>query len=487
MKIGFVCCAAFVALCWAMTQMAGATETGLVVATIAPEEDPLANPGFEGDFSYRHDPYTDIWAGELSVADGWDLWYDNSQECPDYDPDCNPQSYNRRPEYKRETNLERVRSGESAQKFFTTYGTHTAGLYQKLDVDPDSWVQFSIWVMAWSSNKDITDHSFIPGPYAVSVGIDPTGGESWEAPEIQWSVPITRHDEWVYLEVAAHTVSGSISVWTRATQHDPVKHNDSYWDDAELVVLDEPPTPTPTPTATRTPAPTPQPTPDGYEPPTCASWHTAFEDGFEGSSLDGWDRDPADGSVSIQGGALRLANGTAVGEHFPVVWLLQPLPGTGDMRVSFRFAFTDATGYGTTIGIGSQVYAGERSLAGSPDPPGIEDILRVHHRDGEYSIELLGQTAWVGTPGDETWHTVDLELREATFILSLDGVEQARGTSLWRPQTLFAGNPVIVWDRSYWTEVSLDNVHVRRCDVPLVLPCVMNRHTVAEPPVRPDR
>ena len=39
----------------------------------------LVNPGFEDGYSYRPDPYAP-WEGtkgELEVANGWELWYDN--------------------------------------------------------------------------------------------------------------------------------------------------------------------------------------------------------------------------------------------------------------------------------------------------------------------------------------------------------------------------------------------------------------------------
>ena len=71
----------------------------------------------------------------------------------------------------------------------------------------------------------------------MTVGIDPTGGTDWRSGDIIWRNAITRHDQWVYLELEAYTSSGEISVWTRGSQVWPVKHNDSYWDDAQLEVL----------------------------------------------------------------------------------------------------------------------------------------------------------------------------------------------------------------------------------------------------------
>ncbi len=446
----------------------------------------LENGDFEGAFSYRHDPYTGVWAGELEVADGWELWYNNDQSCPDYDPNCNPLSYNRRPEYKPEQGTARVRSGAKAHKFFTTYGTHEAGLYQIVEVEPGSWVRFSAWVWAWSSQKDIPAHSFQDGSYASSLGIDPTGGSDWTSDDIIWAEPVVKHDQWVHLTLDAYTASGKLSVWIRGTQTRPVKHNDSYWDDAELVVLGSPPAPTATPTATSTYAPTPAATPTGHIPSECESWQTLWLDDFDAGLTEGWDYDPAQGTVAIEGGALWLRNGVGSAEAFPIAWVDRAWPLIADVKLSFRFAFAAPTAYGSTIGVGSATYDGERSLAYSPDPYGIEDIVSIQQRALTYTVKLLGQTVWTGTPGDANWHALELERRETTFILKIDGVERGRGVSYWRPRSLYLGNPVIVWDTGRWSEVAIDDVKLEQCEVrTLLLPLIVREHIWPAPTVPP--
>jgi hypothetical protein len=458
-------------------QIMVARNTGNVQAEAPATVNLLTNPGFEGPFSYRHDPYTGQWAGELSLPDGWDLWFDNEHVCPPDEPGCNPLSYNRRPEYKRETNPVRVRSGLASLKYFSTYGTHTAGFWQSVQVPPGSWVRFSIWAMTWSSSKDIPEHSFQSGKYGVTVGIDPTGGTDWRSAEIAWTVPITRPDEWVYLETTAYCSTGTLSVWTRGAQLYPVKHNDSYWDDATLVVLPAAPAPTPTATPTNTPLPTPQPTPTGYEPVICDDLRLWRQDDFS-ASLSGWGTDPATGSAGIVGGTLKLSNGPGANESFPLAWMKGVWPTVGDLRLSLRFAYSSFTGYGTSIGIGSERYTGERNLAGDPGPYGVGDIVDVNHRStapgvGAFTVKLFGVTVWSGTPGDTAWHTLSLDLRGRTYILSVDGIERARAVSYARPRSLMFGSTVIVWDRSAWTEVALDDVTLYRCDKRIPLPLIV--------------
>jgi hypothetical protein len=226
----------------------------------------LVNPGFEEGFSERPDPYVpgEGPKGELTVADGWELWYDN---VPGQD------GYNYRPEYKPEDahlyGEQRVHSGRFAQKFFTTYSTHTAGFYQQVPVSEGSEVTFSIWVQVWSSQHNDPNESRDPGNYRICVGIDPFGDTYWRSEGIIWSEPVIMYDEWVELSVTAVAQADHITVFTKGAPEWRVKHNDSYWDDARLVfkvflplVFKYPtPTPTATSTETRTPTPTITPTP----------------------------------------------------------------------------------------------------------------------------------------------------------------------------------------------------------------------------------
>ena len=456
--------------------------------------DLLVNPTFEltGDqteFAAQVDPYSGEEAGQLRLADGWTPWYYNVHECPANDPTCDPLSYNRRPEFKRESSSGRARSGDSAQKMFTSWGTHLAGFSQSVEVPPDSWVRFSAWVWVWSSHRDVPEHSFLPGDYGVSLGIDPLDGDAWDSASIQWSVPITRYDQWVPLSVTAHITSERISVWTRAAQRYPVEHNDSYWDDASLVVLDGPPEPTPTPTVTRTPAPTPDATPIGYAPKGCSLWETLWIDAFSTNGAAGWASDPIEGGgIDLSAGTLWLRNTQARAEAFPVAWLTRPWP-EGELRLSFRFAFDAHSAYGTTIGVGSEPYTGERTLAGAPDPYGIEDILRIHHRAGpepRFGVDLLGEAVWEGIPGDSGWHLVSLVLSERAYTVFVDGDEMGRATSHWRPASMYVGNPVIVWQKGTWTQVAIDDVRLETCTNAQWIPLVAQSDDVIAPTVTPS-
>lgn len=213
----------------------------------------LANPSFEEGFYFADN------APELEVANGWKPWWiEGSRE------ETN-EGYLHRPEYKAEDRFlygdRRIRSGRYAQKFFTSFSTHHAGFFQNAAAPRGSQVTFCIWVQVWSSSQHDPDVSEDPGKVRVSVGIDPLGRSDPYYPEVIWAEPVVQYDRWLHLCVSAPAQADSVTVWTRSVVEWPVIHNDTYWEDASLVVSQPPPTPTPLPTNTPVPTATPTPPP----------------------------------------------------------------------------------------------------------------------------------------------------------------------------------------------------------------------------------
>jgi len=210
----------------------------------------LANIGFEDGFSERG-------SGEVTVANGWHPWW---QDGP-----FQENGYNRRPEYKPESIYRfgdrRVHSGGHAQKFFTTYSTHNAGIYQQVhNIPRGTKCTFSIWAQVWSSQYHDPTTVVDPGNYRVYVGIDPTGGTDWSSPNVVWSEPRIEYNTWMNLSVTAVAKANTITVYARGQPEFRDRFNDSYWDDACLTLVRPRPTNTPTPRATNTPTITPTPT-----------------------------------------------------------------------------------------------------------------------------------------------------------------------------------------------------------------------------------
>ncbi len=431
----------------------------------------LINADFESNYRECPDPH-DPGAGpqdELSLPEGWYAWHDNIHVCPPEEPVCNLDWYNQRPEWKRWDENEfpgplRARSRPASQMMFNWSKTHTAGFYQQVSVPPQSWVTFSIWVQVWSNRISDPWESTLPGEYAVSVGIDPAGGTAWQSEDVIWSDPVIHYDEFIQLDLTAQVISDTVTVFTRGAPKWAVKHNDSYWDDACLVVSG---TPTPSPTCTVTPSPTATrtPTPSGIPVPTCETWGPFWEDSFDDPELPGWEVNLAEGSAEVGDSTLRLKSKPGYSNRFPLLWRNDVFPPLDELDVRIRFRYTDLTAYGTSIGIGSIPYNGRRYWHTDPPPTNIRDVLYVYHSGSEFYIRLLGQNdlKWEGSASDEEWHVVQLRLMDSTFALTLDGTEISSGVSSLRPACLYLGNPSVVEHWGTWTALEVDDLGVFQC------------------------
>jgi LysM repeat protein len=130
----------------------------------------------------------------------------------------------------------RIHSGNRAAQYFTFHGTHTAGLLQVVTVPANAQVRFSIWGQAWSSASDETFSDF-PTTVNMRMGIDPTGSTNPYNPAIVWSDYKQPYDAYQQFTVQAQAQGTSVTVFTISAPDEARKHNDIYWDDAELVVV----------------------------------------------------------------------------------------------------------------------------------------------------------------------------------------------------------------------------------------------------------
>jgi len=196
----------------------------------------IQNLDFEEGFRYQDDIL------QLHVANGWVAWWSEND---------------RRPEYKdAKVSLDprRVHSGQHAQQWFTSWGKHTAGIYQIISpIEFGKTYQFSAWVQAWSSSGD--DPNVSNGRYRMRIGIDPYGGTDPESADIVWSNDgnsVQPYDEYQQIAVRAQAKSDRITLWAWGQSEWALKHNDAYVDDMELSIVGEGPLPTQAP---YTPAP----------------------------------------------------------------------------------------------------------------------------------------------------------------------------------------------------------------------------------------
>lgn len=401
----------------------------------------LVNPNFEDGFSQRED-------GAVNVALGWKPWYvvDAKNE------------YARRPEWSREflgLPSIRVLHGDFGQKVFNSWAVHDAGIYQTVtDVPIGATLEFSAWVQVWSSECDNICISpptgtqgcrgLTNGDYAVMVGIDPQGrapaARGAALPDgIVWSeARADAYDHWVQVKVRAVAQSDIVTVYTRSLPRIAVKHNDSYWDTADLRVIASPSDAWPPPVAPRparpipspTAAPSPAPTPTGA-PPTPAP-NTPEKGCWEGltngdlETAEGWNFGPG-GMAEVTTArakegqsALRLGGTAPATGMLAEAWREVTIPADVN-RATLRFWVRRATDEpGATVPVAAgQPLSRQSVIVETADGAPLQYALRpARVNDGDWQrveIDLTGyrgQTLRVrfqvtGAPGDTLRMDVD--------------------------------------------------------------------------------
>ncbi len=189
----------------------------------------LKNPGFEGDFrNWNGNP-------EISVAQDWlPFWVAQQPTDEDWK--------NRQPVYRaalRQEDPRRVRAGQAAQMYYTSWATHIAGIMQTVSVVPGQQLRLTAFGHAWSTDSDAPDQSIQPGQVRLKVGIDPVGGANPLAPGVVWSQERAVYDGYdAGFSVDAVAGSSQITAFLLSAPEWPKKHNDVYWDDVQLESFD---------------------------------------------------------------------------------------------------------------------------------------------------------------------------------------------------------------------------------------------------------
>jgi hypothetical protein len=172
----------------------------------------------------------------------------------------------------------RVQSGQKGVLLFTFYRNHDAGFLQQVQVEPGTQLRFTAWAHAWSNHpieghEDCTDNAKcsagvgcgsvfllkedVPpltgetwndaiGNFSFMVGIDPTGGVNPYVETVVWGPAAHIYNEYRQVPpVEATAQAETVTVFLRSRTLWKFKHNDAYWDTAELVAINVSPTPQP--------------------------------------------------------------------------------------------------------------------------------------------------------------------------------------------------------------------------------------------------
>ena len=225
----------------------------------------LENGDFEADFVTLEGPVP------RNVAADWTPWHVPRTG-------TSPSFANHNPNFDEETDRVRLDDEGSAQKYFTLFATHQAGIYQEVsDLSSGTTYRFSIYAHVWSSSYDDLDESEDPGDVVVRVGIDPDGGTDGTSDDIIWSTSATFfYDAYRQYAVIATAASSSITVFVESTVGEPRANNYIYLDDAVLEVATETVVVEPSPTTeTNEDLVSVDPNQDPSETPTATATETA--------------------------------------------------------------------------------------------------------------------------------------------------------------------------------------------------------------------
>jgi hypothetical protein len=155
-----------------------------------------------------------------------------------------------------------VHSGQKAILLFTFFRKHDAGFLQQVAVTPGAKLRLTAWAHAWSNHKDgphPDDGRWSEGPgydggfllegeaadsnwqnFTFYVGLDPTGGINPFAGTVVWGQGAHIYNEHAQVPTAeASAQADTVTVFLRSETSWAFKHNDAYWDDAELIVVDD--------------------------------------------------------------------------------------------------------------------------------------------------------------------------------------------------------------------------------------------------------
>ncbi len=229
----------------------------------------LKNPGFESPYGKqccqtdlsKYFPNTPI--DEVQVAQGWFGWWLQPDSDPQHPGACTGCTAWHRPEW-REANCgavcaNRIHSGNNAQKYFTFFSVHDAGMYQQVSgLTAGQLVRFSVYMQGWSVDTDYGT-SAGQGTMGMRVGIDPFGGTNAFSANVIWTAVNDTYDVFGLYSIEAVAKGGTVTVFTRSAPTYGLQHNDVYIDDASLVVVGggggstTPPNNNPAPAATAAP------------------------------------------------------------------------------------------------------------------------------------------------------------------------------------------------------------------------------------------
>ena len=172
-----------------------------------------------------------------------------------------------------------VAGGVTSQYIGNNWDTWSAGVKQTVDATPGTTYRFTFAAKGRATNEGSPEPSDFGVSMNIRAGIDPNGSGVWNDADVVWGAAGSPHDSWQTFSVEVQATGDKITVFTSADLGVPGVNQcrqflDTWYDNAELVAVNQAPPPAPTqppaPAPTQPPAPTPTaiPEPTGEPQPT---------------------------------------------------------------------------------------------------------------------------------------------------------------------------------------------------------------------------
>jgi hypothetical protein len=319
-------------------------------------ENLLQNPSFE-------QPYVD------GTADGWTTWASETEKTDDSCLD----GYHYLPKWNLESTDEYVSDAVTSQYIGNNWDTWSAGVMQTVDATPGVTYRFSFVSKGRTTNDASPEPSETGINMKIRAGIDPNGSGLWDDADVVWSEPGSPHDVWQTYTVEATATGDKISVFTSADLGVPGvnqcrQYLDTWYDNAQLVTIDQPPADTP---------PTTEPPTDATPVPVPSAGGTICVNAFHDENANGL-MDPNEGYMA--GVTMVVASSTEVigqaisdGSDTPTCFyplvagsyqVAQQLPGRLEMTTAGNALVAASDNHTVHVAFGSRLLQEDVQLPG---------------------------------------------------------------------------------------------------------------------------
>jgi len=128
-------------------------------------------------------------------------------------------------EYKNPANVYR---GERSQEITYDFISAEAGISKRADTIPDHRYQIEVW------GKHVRSQS----PVELSLGVDLTGAEDWQAPSVTWHPwDETGEDTWVHTQLTVRASGETLTVFLKGYHPFAAQGGATLFDDVRVVDL----------------------------------------------------------------------------------------------------------------------------------------------------------------------------------------------------------------------------------------------------------